>query len=291
MLLYRVALRTRLRSAAEVAITFGCGASLAVLAPLMPWLPPVYWMIILLLIGALISFVHPYCTVLVVSVTFGILFGSLLWQLGLCRIAALEVPFLDWHPLILTLFCLILVIVFACLPGFAGPGSLQVILVPMLGSILLCTAASGLVPAKYSFGLTLQNLLAESPCDAAEGDFQASLETLAAWLCITVIGIALQILMTMNRGSTDASNSQGGRGGDLVASLLPGVRGEAVDGGANLPRPGEGSNERFSVLTKAIFAPDGTDVSHLSENEQKLVEVCRKDEFERDRVLWGGGLI
>jgi len=50
-------------------------------------------------------------------------------------------------------------------------------------------------------------------------------------------------------------------------------------------------NDRFQILTQAIFADKDADLSHLTENERRLVAVCREDEFERDRLLWGGGLI
>jgi len=224
------------------------------------------------------------------------MFGSLLWQLGLCRAAQLEVPIVDLHTVLLTLVVLIVVMVFVCVPGFAGPGSLQIILVPMLGALLLAVALSSLVRPNHTFGFSLQELLREEPCNASagtsesSGDFEPSLQTLAAWLCLAACGIALQIFLTMNKGGKENPTLQGSRQGDLVAALLPGVRGES-GGGAGLPRPGEGGNERYAMLTKAMFAAEDADMSHLTESEKKLVEVCRKDSFERDRILWGGGLI
>jgi len=79
-------------------------------------------------------------------------------------------------------------------------------------------------------------------------------------------------------------------GGDLVASLLP----EADQDDENVERfkkPDNLQNTRFQMLVKAIYADEGADLSHLTENERSIVEICRKDEDERDRLLWGGGLI
>merc|ERR1712150_126516 len=48
---------------------------------------------------------------------------------------------------------------------------------------------------------------------------------------------------------------------------------------------------RHLTLCDAICAPEGADQSHLTDHEKRLVEICKSDEFERDRLMWGGGLM
>lgn len=82
-------------------------------------------------------------------------------------------------------------------------------------------------------------------------------------------------------------------GGSLVANLLP----EADDPEDTkprglVPRPceAEGGTDCYNSIRQAIYAPPGTDLSHLTEYQRKLVEICQKDEDECNRVLFGGGL-
>lgn len=289
MLFYRIALRTQFRKAAEVATTLASGASLAVFSPLMTWPSPSIRVLALSGIGMILSMCHPVFTALVVSSSVGVMLGSLLWQLGLCMAVNLQVPLLDLHAVLLCFICFAVILVFVFLPGFAGPGSMQTILVPILGAFFCAAASSSLASPGFNFGFSLARLLAEAPCDAGEGDFRPSLEALSIWLCIAVLGIAMQVAMTSRNRGTGGTGGAGGRQNDLVSALLPGARGDG-EGGAALPRPGDG-NDRYGLLTKAIFAAEDADVSHLTDSERKIVDVCRKDSFERDRILWGGGLI
>jgi len=64
--------------------------------------------------------------------------------------------------------------------------------------------------------------------------------------------------------------------------------GDAENGG--MPEKDAGL-ARLPVLCRAIFADPSADLSHLTEHEIKLVKICREDEFERNRILWGGGLL
>mmetsp|Transcript_64925 Transcript_64925/g.104900 ORF Transcript_64925/g.104900 Transcript_64925/m.104900 type:complete len:304 (+) Transcript_64925:96-1007(+) len=287
MLLYRLAVRSRFRSVAEAITTAAGGASLALLAPLMPWPPPPFSVLTLAVCGALLSFCHSFFTALMLALTLGVGLGGLMWQLGACNLASVvEVPYL--HGIFLTLTCFIFVAVFVYTPGIAGPGSLNLFLAPCLGALLLTTGIAGLASGFANFGLAPEQILAEGPCVQGKGQGQQERhEALAAWLLVAACGIALQLLIS--RQKSDDSESNESRG-DLVAALLPSA-GAQEGGGANIPRPGETSNGRFGILTKAIFADEGADQSHLTETEIKIVEICKKDEFERDRILWGGGLI
>jgi len=284
---YRLALRTRLRRCAEVFTTVACGLALALLAPLLPWPPPPFRVPLLAVIGSLLSSCHPMGTALMVTVSTGAPFGALLWQLGLCRVAP-DVEFL--HPVLLASATLIFVVLFVCTPGIAGPACLMGLLVPALGALLFTLGMSGLAPRAGL--LNASALFAEAPCSSegggALGGAAAPLAFLGTWLVLAACGAAMQVLMSQRSQGAEADGA-GGPGGDLVASLLPG---REEEGGANLPRPGdvEGMG-RYGLISKAIFADEDADLSHLTDNERQIVAVCRKDEFERDRLLWGGGLI
>mmetsp|Transcript_86847 Transcript_86847/g.218643 ORF Transcript_86847/g.218643 Transcript_86847/m.218643 type:complete len:317 (+) Transcript_86847:112-1062(+) len=300
LLVYRLLLRTACRPVAERMTTVACGVALALLAPLLPWPPQGFRALSLGLIGVLLSCYHPACTALIVSASLAMGFGGFLWQLGLCTAspeADLGEVGLSGHSLLLSFLTFLFIALFVFVPGVAGPATLILVLVPTLGALLLTVGIFGLWPS--AGGLAADSLLAISPCAAdLAGGLLASpaVMGLAAWLLIAAAGIGLQLFLArLARLKAESEEVRGGSatapGGDLVASLLPGSQAQE-GGGANLPRPTDSdAQSRFGLITKAIFADEGADLSHLTENEQKLVAVCRKDEFERDRILWGGGLI
>lgn len=290
-------MKTRFRAIAEQLTTMACGLSLAMLSPLLPWPPPGFRALTLGVFGILLSCCHPALTALVVSTSLAIGVGGFVWQLGLCSVvpeAALEELGMSAHPLLLTLLVLIFIALFVCVPGVAGPASLVLGLVPALGALLLVVGCAELMPSVG--GLSASALLSEQGCDAATTPaptwFAApAVRSLAAWLLVTACGISLQCYLARlaRIQAEQESDKKAGPGGDLVASLLPGSTQEE-GGGANLPRPND-KNDRYSLIAKAIFLDESADLSHLTENEQKIVKICREDEFERDRLLWGGGLI
>lgn len=281
LFLYRFPLRTQKFGAiAEYLTTACCGLSLSLLAPLLPWPPPGFRALPLALLGLLFAFCHPAFTAMVVTVPLGIALGALVWQLGLCT----AVP--GYHSVILSVFSVVFVLVFVCTPGVAGVQSLRNFLVPALSALLLTTAIAGLVPSLGA--LEPRALLLAAPCAADGGDTQAALMSLGCWLAVAACAIGLQLLLAWMAQREEGKQAAGSARGDLVASLLPGAEKDDDDG---FQKPEDMRTDRFQVLVKAIFAAEGADQSHLTEHEKRLVEVCRQDEFERDRLLWGGGLI
>lgn len=287
LLCYRPVLRIPgCRAAVEAVTTVACGCSLALLAPLLPLVGVGIGAPFLAVIGVALSFCHAATTALVVALALGAGVSGMAWQLWLCA-ASHQAYFV--HVLLLSLVLLVFSVLFVCTPGCAGSGSLVMALLPTLGALLTVMGTSALVG-----GMTPAGLLAEAPCPASSGFFARGLgwprtpwECLAAWLGMTALGVCMQLMLSRIAKSSVDAEAATGPGGDLVASLLPGAR---TDGPPGMPKPGQG-DDRYGILTKAIFADEGADMSHLTENEKKIVEVCRKDEFERDRILWGGGLI
>eukprot|EP00913_Durusdinium_trenchii_P030667 g28722.t1 len=268
---YRPLLYTPCKTVVEVMTTLLSGASLALLAPFLPWPPPPGSVITLAVIGMLLSAGTPCGSLfaaLVLSLSLGVGLAGYTWQLGLCHAAASSL-----HGVLVSVMALIFVLLFVCTPGIAGPGTMKVVLAPCLGALLFTCGLAGVVTEDgEQVALTVPEL------------FSKKWRSFFAWAALAACGIVLQLIFLRLAAP---GNEQEGR---LVERLLE-VDDTETAGVANIPRPGEGGRDRYDTLRKAIDAPEDADLSHLSENDRKIVEICRKDEFERDRVLWGGGLI
>lgn len=267
LLIYRV-LCHRCKAFAEFSLRITCGASLALIAPLLPW-PDTFFHrdLILIPLGVLLSTCHPALMALLAAGPLGIGIGALFWQLTrICRVADTT-----FHPIVLS----ILALGFIVPTGIAGPTSLLVLVIPLLGALLVTVGMANFVPSSDS--LTSGELLGVS-CTSNH----AALLFFGQWFVLSLCGVLLQVAFF--RYDKKPTDEDGGNG--LVASLLP----NAQSNESGVPKPDLNNNNRLALITKAIFAEEGADMSYLTENERKLVEVCRKDEEERDRVLWGGGL-
>lgn len=280
---YRPLLHTPCRATVEVITTLVSGASLALLAPFMPWPPPPGSVIALAVIGMLLSAGTPcgsLFSALLLSMSLGVGLAGYSWQLGFCH-ASESAPVSDFHGIFLSLMALFFVLAFVCTPGIAGPGTMKVVLAPCLGALLFTGGLAGLVEEKWA--LTIPELL-EASCEPGPQQWRS----FEVWALISMFGIALQVVFLR-------FSRAGQQDGRLVERLLQVEEGQErqsqTAGVANIPRPGEGGKDRYDTLRKAIDAPEDADLSHLSAEDQKIVEICRKDEFERDRILWGGGLI
>lgn len=263
------------------------GASLALLAPCLPWPPPPFSLLTLAIVGVLLSSCGFFFPAIILAVTLGVGMGGFAWQLGACSILA-EVPYT--HGVLLTTMSIIMVLLFICTPGIAGPGAMKVVLAPCLGALLFTVGLAGLLP-EFKIGLAPSDLLAEEPCEPGMVDGGQRFKGLAAWALVSSCGIILQLVfIKLGSGSDDAD----GEKGSLATHLLPQGSRSGEEDGASIPRPGECGEEgkkTYKTIASAISAPEGADLSHLTENERKIVEICRKDEEERDRILWGGGLL
>eukprot|EP00448_Togula_jolla_P010890 CAMPEP_0170611060 /NCGR_PEP_ID=MMETSP0224-20130122/22990_1 /TAXON_ID=285029 /ORGANISM="Togula jolla, Strain CCCM 725" /LENGTH=218 /DNA_ID=CAMNT_0010936475 /DNA_START=250 /DNA_END=906 /DNA_ORIENTATION=+ len=217
-------------------------------------------------------------TVFFATGTLGAGLGALLWRLGGCS-AASSLEAGDLHAEVLGVFALIFVGAFCATP--IGPIVFERIMLPLLGALLFTVGISGLVPLIGS--LTGDALLADA-CDNSGSEMSPALIFLGIWLLVALFGILYKAILLR----PPPSESGSGPGGSLIASLLPGA---ADDNGLLSSHKRGEDDSRFQILCKAILAPEGTDQSHLTANERALVKVCREDEFERDRVLWGGGLL
>jgi len=292
LLIYRLFTTTRCRTFAEPFTTIACGMSLAMLSPLISWPPHGYRAASLGCVGILLSCCHPAMTAFVVALCLAAGVGGFTWELCLCQ-AQPEITLvgvtMSTHTLLLTILVLVSVALFVLIPGIAGPMTLVLILVPLMGSLLFVVGSSEVWPSVR--GISVHKLLSRSHCAADTGEplgHSGAMRALVAWLLLAACGIAMQLYIARRARKQAETKGASAPGGSLVASLLPQKDGDERTG-ANLPRPSDES--RYQLIAKAIYMPDDADLSHLSENEQRIVKICREDEFERDRLLWGGGLI
>eukprot|EP00428_Durinskia_dybowskii_P086788 CAMPEP_0170431208 /NCGR_PEP_ID=MMETSP0117_2-20130122/41276_1 /TAXON_ID=400756 /ORGANISM="Durinskia baltica, Strain CSIRO CS-38" /LENGTH=242 /DNA_ID=CAMNT_0010690743 /DNA_START=168 /DNA_END=897 /DNA_ORIENTATION=+ len=241
--------------------------SLAMLSPLISWPPHGYRAASLGCVGILLSCCHPAMTAFVVALCLAAGVGGFTWELCLCQ-AQPEITLvgvtMSTHTLLLTILVLVSVALFVLIPGIAGPMTLVLILVPLMGSLLFVVGSSEVWPSVR--GISVHKLFPDRIALPTPGSRSATRRA-------------------RKQAETKGASAPGG---SLVASLLPQKDGDERTG-ANLPRPSDES--RYQLIAKAIYMPDDADLSHLSENEQRIVKICREDEFERDRLLWGGGLI
>lgn len=293
LLKYRLVLRTRFRPYAERLASVACGVPLGLSAPLFGWQPLGYGTLFLALFGVLLSTCHAFGTAVIVSETLALAIAGFIWHSGFCGALPKELPplyfdFVTWHEMILAVCMVLIVSLLACTPGFANVISLIYIAVPLLGSLFVVLGVASVFPQLHL--LDREALLNDATCRNSPGSsrsYDVGWEFLM-WVVVGSFGIGLQILLAKQaRKAAEGEFGPKAPGSGLLESLLPQASDE---NGPNIPKPSD-SNNRYQLIVKAMFAEPDADQSHLTENERKLVDVCRNDEFERDRVLWGGGLI
>jgi len=280
LLCYRMFMRTsmKLRMTAMMFSQLACGLSLGMLAPLLPSEVPMP-ALFLLIMGGCCGVCSYFTVVIFVCLTVSTAMTSLLWDTAACSTAATDaVPYL--HTSLMVTVPLLTNVIF--LGTKAGPFYFERSMIPLNAGLIITVGLSGLIPTMGS--LSYDELYSSTPC--ANGRASAAPLTLGIWFAISCVGAAIQAVLMRNSGSESEKK-------DNIAGLKTGLLGGEGAEATIVPRPNEVDcpNDRFRVLMTAIFAPEGADQSHLSEMDQKLVKVCREDEFERDRVLWGGGLI
>jgi len=264
LLVYRLLARTQYRNKVTFAMIVCSGSSFFLLAPLMPmdtWIG----VPTLLVLGALLSATGPCMHAFLLAGVLGTYFGALIWHLGLCQ-AGVGGWLSEAHAMLMGFFAIVFIVAFAC----GGFQPLELILVPSTAALFLSISLWHLM-----MGLGDDSRLFEAaPCSA-----KLKLNAFV-WLVLAMCAIVLQwrLLITPAVGNTD-----------LVASILPGAQpAEGPDG--RLDQLRANGLQGVNIINDAICAPEGTDFSHLSERDRKIVEICRKDEDQKYRVLFGGGL-
>jgi len=171
---------------------------------------------------------------------------------------------------------------FVCVPRISWKLTVEFLILPLLSALMLVVGIADLVPGVNA--LNLESLLSAETA-------AASMQTFKAWVLMWNISLGIQCFLVriQFRYRSDEDGGQKAANGSLVASLLP--AGADDRGPEKLSRPEHMVNDRFQLLVRAIESDEPLDNFDLTEDGRKLVEVCRQDEFERDRVIWGGGLV
>lgn len=195
-----------------------------------------------------------------------------MWHSGICKTDD------AYHGLTLAFFALTFVAALSCNPFVARflPWLLLV-----QGALLVVESVGPHVPGAEV--MSMQTLLAVDCLD------QSAFNTAIAWVLLTACVAAVHWFLLEDTTKDGVENKA------LVGPLL--------SMGAAAAAHQEGQNEsgydcpdkdqalsRHAVLCHAISAPPGADLSHLTDHERKLVDICRTDEDEKNRILWGGGL-
>eukprot|EP00927_Polykrikos_kofoidii_P071219 TRINITY_DN67519_c0_g1_i1.p1 TRINITY_DN67519_c0_g1~~TRINITY_DN67519_c0_g1_i1.p1 ORF type:complete len:286 (+),score=30.32 TRINITY_DN67519_c0_g1_i1:80-937(+) len=270
LLSYRAFMRTRCRFWVQLFAQLSCACTVVSLNPLATSVPPQFRIPAFMLGGAIFGMCANCCTPTIGTFSFGSFIGALLWQMAFSK----SVPEIRLYLILLTP---VLLSLFFCLTPL-GAKLFERFLLPAVGASVLSSGVIGFVSVLG--GCDPEVLVGAVPCTDAGGE---PLVNIGIWLALFLYGVLFQKMFTKAAPEPEDET----RNGNLVASLLPGAGRDGL-----LPRPTDSKTDsRFPILIQAMYADEGADQSHLSEDERKLVDACRADEFERDRVMWGGGLI
>mmetsp|Transcript_46234 Transcript_46234/g.83577 ORF Transcript_46234/g.83577 Transcript_46234/m.83577 type:complete len:314 (-) Transcript_46234:82-1023(-) len=250
----------------EIATSVSAGSSISLFTSIVP-----LWKLaqapLLLLIGS-VSICSMNAMAFLACTPVGGFIGALVWQLSLSTMAPLWLH--GWFVALCALLCSL---VFTCTPVVVA---LEGIPFPALGALLTMMSLSMLVPAT---GFATPALLLQASRSPGAS------HTAAVWAAISTALVVFHTLMmrlTATPGEEKQENIK------LSAKLMP-SSGDAEKGqGMNLPAKDSGIS-RLPALTHA-FCNENADLSGFTENEVKLIMICRQDEEERNRIMWGGGL-
>lgn len=228
---------------------------------------------VLVVIGALLGTFNLIFTSLLTSITLGAFLGEELWH------ACFNELIPGWHVTVVWVTCVLFTIIFWMTR--LGPLVFEAVLVPCLTAAMLVCGGADFFPS----------LGALDAAAVFSGDADAGAARLTFYIfagLAFVVGL-LQFPVRILFRKALLKASSGDQKNDHLTKLLP----EGTMEGGLIPRPANDKNDggRFQRITKAIFAEEGEDTSYLTEDERRIVDVCRMDEFERDRVIWGGGLL
>lgn len=282
LLIYQAGLRTPLRKGIVILTQFFAGASLLILEPLVETESLEHCLILGVVAGALSLCSWLFSTILS-SISLGVGLTQWLLNLTLCSSAGDDLVLGLLHIALATIVSLVISLFFIFKPLFV-----EIVLWPLLGAMLVATGYSALLAEPDRSRINPF----PGTCPGSTGQ---GFEALAAWLFVGLLASAIQLNWAILRiqrreaekeESSDALNQPSKTG--ALTSLLQTSRANLGDDAAPGFNKPEGDLSRVHAICRCI--PEGSDMSHLSENEKKLVEICRTDSFERDRILFGGGL-
>lgn len=223
----------------------------------------------------------PVFAIVFMGIGMGASLAAFIWNLWPCTDSA-EIPWL--HEAVIVAGSIVCCIFTACTP--LGPRFVWV-LVPTLGSLLLVLGTGGIWPAlgsvtdaEHFVSLLDRASLFSASC----AELPTTATSIALVVGVTFVVTVFQVLLARRRAEEDKKGKT-----NMVEQLLPSGT-DAANGGI-FQRPDQMTDRNsHRTIANAIFAPEGADLSYLTEDERAIVMVCRENEEQRDRVLFGGGL-
>lgn len=282
LLVYRLVIETRCGQVIAKITRFCAGSSLILIVPLTSrpaetWIRDILFGVgggVLAVLGQALSDM-PAPTFASVALGMGLV--SWFWRFFLCSTLSAH-PWTLWlRGFSLLIGGFISQVIFTCTAE--APALIPLVLFPMVGALLVVVGYTSLE------GRSEYNPFLET-CSSSS----ALAESFGVWIALFCLGFTVQAAMRIRqaRKKAEKEGGQPGQSNSLLASLVQNTD-DTQKEGFNAPKPGgDGVTSRVALITRCI--PEGSDMSDLTENEKKLVEICRTDSFERDRILWGGGL-
>jgi len=285
LFVYRLFMTKRCRGCARTLTSVAAGASLVFFAPGATWFPEEYRVFAMLALGSLFGTCFSISSVIAADITLSAYIGSLIWQLGLCTSTS-DLGVANLHFMVMTLFIVVFTLIFCATP--LGPVLYERMILPMLAAALVTSGLAGIGLPGFA-ALSAPALLADE-CAVSHGDADGLLNV-ESFAVLSLCGAVLQgVLLYWRQKQVEQARRDKN---ELAKSLLPEAAPDKNEGGLtewHVEDESEATNH-FQTLIRAIYAPEGSNMDHLNDHDKKLVQVCREDEFERDRVTWGGGLI
>merc|ERR1712232_1073362 len=146
---------------------------------------------------------------------------------------------------------------------------------------MITVGVTGLAPATES-NTVLGWPILQAKC-LKDGDAYSPMTYVGVWLLLSTCGSSLQFYLGKRDVKMTANTDPNSGNGSLADSLLP--EANAQGGGAGLTKPQKisGQMTTYTKIRDAIHNPEA-DLSEFSAHEKQIVEACRTDEEERDRL-------
>lgn len=265
------------------------GASLGMLGPLLFWPAPCWSVPVLAVIGILLGLLNNLFMVLELTCVFGAVLSSVIWRLGLGAFlfAKMGEQAVFFHPaLILSVDLILALLLFLILfkDHEMTFDAMMYVFFPVVGALLVVYHGEGLALG-YTGGFAQRLFSIYGAGYGGEYTFQVGL---ASWLGLSILAVGFQFAISKFVRCMD-ERSEGPKGTFAERLLNKGEVDKEPGFFSTLVAPEQQNGDRFHLLAQAIHDKDA-DLSHLEVHERRLVEVCREDETERDRLLFGGGL-
>lgn len=240
------------------------------------------------------------CGVWLAASLLGVIFAALTWDLGTgCLLTEMPSDHASLlHAGLLTFCGVLFLVLFTCL---SFEGLHMELAFPFLGAWLLLAgyemrqgeSVDEEPGASWSFAPS-SFFSAAHPAPLGGGCPKRFAFDVGAFLAVALVGVFFQraflVLERKRAGGDQQGGGSNGMGGfnSMAEGLLTG---EAKDAHSDQKKRFGFDGKELRTGSKVVEAICKKDPTGLSEQERRIYEICMTDEFERDRILFGGGLV